>query len=53
VVDGAGIEARNTIMVAMDDLAESDQKELEKELEEEMAEGSSRRPTWWRWLVPR
>jgi hypothetical protein len=39
VVDGAGIQARNTIMVAMDDLAESDQKELEKALEEEMARG--------------
>jgi hypothetical protein len=32
-----GIQARNTIAVAMEDLTKPDRKELEKELEEEMA----------------
>jgi hypothetical protein len=36
--DGAGVQARNTILVAMEDLVEADRKEREKELEEEMAE---------------
>jgi hypothetical protein len=35
--DGSGIPARNTIAVAMEDLTKPDRKELEKELEEEMA----------------
>jgi hypothetical protein len=38
VTDGAGVQARNTILVAMEDLVEADRKEREKELEEEMAE---------------
>jgi hypothetical protein len=36
--DGAGMQGRNTIHVVMEDLAEDDQKELERELEEEMVE---------------
>jgi hypothetical protein len=36
--DGAGVQARNTILVAMEDLVEADRKEWEKELEEEMTE---------------
>jgi hypothetical protein len=36
--DGAGVQARNAILVAMEDLAKADRKELEKELEVEMAE---------------
>jgi hypothetical protein len=32
------MQARNAIMVAMEYLAEADRKELEKELEEEVAE---------------
>jgi hypothetical protein len=35
--NGTGIQARNMIMVAMEDLAKADRKELEKELEEDMA----------------
>jgi hypothetical protein len=38
VSNGAGVQAKNTIHVAMEDLTEEDQKELELELEEEMAE---------------
>jgi hypothetical protein len=38
VVDGAGVQARNTIHLAMEDLAEEDRKEVEWELEEEMVE---------------
>jgi hypothetical protein len=34
----AGVQARNTIHVAMEDLAEEDRKELEHELKEDMAE---------------
>jgi hypothetical protein len=37
-VGGASVQARSTIAVAMEDLAEANRKELEKELEEEMAE---------------
>jgi hypothetical protein len=37
-VGGASVQARNTIAVAMEDLAEANRKELEKELEEEMVE---------------
>jgi hypothetical protein len=36
--DGAGVQAKNTILVAMEDLIEADRKELERELEEEMAQ---------------
>jgi hypothetical protein len=36
--DDAGVQARNTIHVAMEDLAEEDRKELEHELKEDMAE---------------
>jgi hypothetical protein len=38
LVDGAGVDTRNTIMVAMEDLIEADRRELEKELGEEMVE---------------
>jgi hypothetical protein len=37
-VDGARVDTRNTIIIAMEDLTEADRRELEKELEEEMAE---------------
>jgi hypothetical protein len=42
--DGVGVQARNEILVAMEDLAKADRKELEKELEEEMTE-------MWRWKL--
>jgi hypothetical protein len=42
--DGVGVHARNEILVAMEDLAKADRKELEKELEEEMTEV-------WRWKL--
>jgi hypothetical protein len=42
--DGVGVQARNAILVAMEDLAKADRKELEKELEEEMTE-------MWRWKL--
>jgi hypothetical protein len=37
-LDGTGVQARNTIHVAMEDLAKDDRKELERELKEEMVE---------------
>jgi hypothetical protein len=37
-VNGAGVDTRNTIVVAMEDLIEADRRELEKELEEDMVE---------------
>jgi hypothetical protein len=37
VSDGAGVQAGNTIHVAMEDLVEEDWKALESKLEEEMA----------------
>jgi hypothetical protein len=37
-VDGTGVHVKNAINVAMEDLAEEDRKEVERELEEEMAE---------------
>jgi hypothetical protein len=42
-VDGAEVDARNTIAMAMEDLTEDDRKELEKELEEEMTERRCRK----------
>jgi hypothetical protein len=36
--DGTGVDARNAINVAMEDLAEEDRRAIERELEEEMAE---------------
>jgi hypothetical protein len=36
--NGAGVDTRNTIVVAMEDLTEADRRELEKELEEDMVE---------------
>jgi uncharacterized protein YjaG (DUF416 family) len=36
--DGVGIQAKNAIDVAMEDLAMEDQKEVEQQLEEEMVE---------------
>jgi hypothetical protein len=36
--DGAGVQARNANHVAMEDLAEEDKREFEREHEEEMAE---------------
>jgi ATP-dependent protease HslVU (ClpYQ) ATPase subunit len=38
IADGTGVQARNNIHVAMEDLTEEDRKELEHELEEEMVE---------------
>jgi hypothetical protein len=38
MVDGTGVHVKNAINVAMEDLAEEDRKEVERELEEEMAE---------------
>jgi hypothetical protein len=38
VVDGASVHPKNSINVAMEDLAEEDRKEVERQLEEEMAE---------------
>jgi hypothetical protein len=38
VVDGAGVRPRNAINVTMEDLAEEDRNEVERQLEEEMAE---------------
>jgi hypothetical protein len=38
VVDGTGVHPKNAISVAMEDLSEEDQKEIERELETEMAE---------------
>jgi hypothetical protein len=43
MADTVGIQARNSITVAMEDLAEADRNELEKELEEEMAERRQRK----------
>jgi hypothetical protein len=37
-VDGAGVHPKNAINIAMEDLAEEDRKEVERQLEEEMAE---------------
>jgi ribosome recycling factor len=42
-MDGAGVQAKNTIHVLMEDLTEEDRKEVEHELKEVMA--SSRRVT--------
>jgi CBS-domain-containing membrane protein len=36
--DGTGVDARNAINVAMEDLAEEDLRAIEQELEEEMVE---------------
>jgi hypothetical protein len=36
--DGAGVDARSLINVAMEDLTEEDRRVVERELEEEMAE---------------
>jgi hypothetical protein len=36
-VDNAGVHAKNAINVAMEDLTEDDRKEVERELEKEMA----------------
>jgi hypothetical protein len=36
--DGAGVHAKNAINVAMEDLVKADRKEVEKEIEEELAE---------------
>jgi hypothetical protein len=41
--DAAGVNTRNTINVAMEDLIEEDRKEIERELEEEMAERRKRK----------
>jgi hypothetical protein len=41
--DSTRVQARNTITVAMEDLAEADSKEMEKELEEEMAKRRQRK----------
>jgi hypothetical protein len=38
-----GVTIRNSILVAMEDLVEADRKELERELEEEMAEARSQK----------
>jgi hypothetical protein len=38
VVDGAGVHPKNAISMAMEDLSEEDLKEIERELETEMAE---------------
>jgi ribosome recycling factor len=38
IADGTGVQARNNIHVAMENLTEEDRKELEHELEEEMGE---------------
>jgi hypothetical protein len=42
-VDGAGVHAKNAINVAMEDLSEEDQKEIEREHEMEMAERHSKK----------
>jgi prefoldin subunit 5 len=36
--DNAGVHAKNTVNVAMEDLNEDDMKKMEQELEREMAE---------------
>jgi hypothetical protein len=41
--DGAGVHAKNAINVAMEDLVEADQKEVEKEIKEELAEIQGRK----------
>jgi hypothetical protein len=38
VAAGAGVQAKNTINMMMEDLLEEDWKEIERDLEEEMAE---------------
>jgi hypothetical protein len=37
-MDGTGVHPKNAINVAMEDLAEEDRMEVERQLEEEMAE---------------
>jgi hypothetical protein len=43
MVDGAGVQARNAINVAMEDLTEEDRKEVECELKEELVEMQRRK----------
>jgi hypothetical protein len=42
-MDGVNVQTRNAILVEMEDLAEADRKELERELKEEMAKARRRK----------
>jgi hypothetical protein len=42
-MDGVNVQTRNAILVEMEDLAEADRKDLERELKEEMAKARRRK----------